>query len=137
MDDLMKMIFRPGTLVLAIAIYASTHIFRRIVETARPGLKRQATEMDKAAMYGSKMAMWWNEVVLYAMPVIAGAGFAFWPSEFLFGAELATKDRAMLACGVGWFSGTVYKAIRKALMAKAGLPDTGDSMVPVRPSDRP
>jgi len=136
MDDLMKMIFRPGTLVLAIAIYASTHIFRRIVETARPGLKRQATEMDKAAMYGSKMAMWWNEVVLYAMPVVAGAGFAFWPSMFLFG-DLATKDRVMLACGVGWFSGTVYKAIRKALMAKAGLPDTGDSMVPVRPSDRP
>jgi hypothetical protein len=38
----------------------------------------------------------------------------------------------MLACGVGWFSGTVYKAIRKALLAKAGLPvDKTDSVPPM------
>lgn len=130
MDDLLGMIFRPGTLVLAVVIYASTHILRRVVETARPDLRRQATEMDKAAMYGSRLAMWWNEVVLYTLPVIVGALFAMKPSPFLFGEELPTKDRALLACGVGWFSGTVYKAIRKALLAKAGLPDTGDSTPP-------
>lgn len=131
MDELLQMIFRPGTLVLAVAIYASTHIFRRIVETAKPTLKRQATELEKAAMYSGKAAMWWNEVILYALPVLAGVAFAFVPSVFLFG-ELDTKDRVMLACGVGWFSGTVYKAIRKALLAKAGLPaDKTDSVPPM------
>jgi len=123
------MIFRPGTLVLAVAIYAITHIFRRVVETARPDFKKKASEMDNAAMYGSKTAMWWNEVVLYALPVLAGAGFAFWPSIFLFG-DLPTKDRALLACGVGWFSGTVYKGVKKALMAKAGITEPAGGSEP-------
>jgi hypothetical protein len=130
MDELITMIFRPGTLVLAVAIYAATHIIRRVVETAKPDLKRKASEMDKAAMYGNKLALWWNEVVLYAMPVVLGGlSGRYLPSEFLFG-ELTGKDRILLACGVGWFSTMVHKAVRKALASKAGIPDKGSESDP-------
>lgn len=129
MEELIRTIFKPGLLALAIAIYAVTHVVRRIVETARPGLKKKASEMDNAAMYGSRLALWWNEVVLYAMPVLAGAGSGLFQSAFIFG-DLSQKDRILVGCGVGWFSGVIYKIFRKILASKAGIPESKNSEPP-------
>jgi len=129
MEELLQAILKPGLLALAVAIYAVTHVARRVVETASPGLKKKASEMDKAAMYGSRLALWWNEVVLYAMPVIVGAGSGFYKSAFIFGA-LDQKDRILVGCGVGWFSGTLYKIARKLLASKAGIPESKNSEPP-------
>ncbi len=120
MDELLSYMLRPGVLTIAMVAYISTMLLRRVVETALPGMKKLAGEMDHAKMYASKGAVWWNEVVLYALPVLIAGGLGLVDSGFLHGPVETPGARVMFSCGIGWFSGMIYKAIRKGLGGKLG-----------------
>lgn len=121
LDEITKYVFRPGTFAVAVAVVIITFFIKKIVETAWPKMKKQAHEMDDKSMYLSKVALWWNEVVLYAIPVVAGGCFGFSKSEFLSGDIDTVGARVMFQAGVGWFSAFLYKILRKVIQQKTGV----------------
>ena len=83
MDQLIAQFWHLGTLYLGIAVVITTFFVRRIVEQAAPSLKKAAPENDPKLTYKTKLAEWWNGVILYALPVIAGIlGATVWRSYF-------------------------------------------------------
>lgn len=138
MDDLISLLLRPGTAVLALAVVILTFFTRKIVETSLPWWKVQtlknkdgkATEYHHR--YVTRWAEWWNEVILRAVPVLYGMSFGFINAEFLFGpANEKFVLRLMFGGGVAWVSGLLYKGVRKFIADKAGLTlpadDAGES----------
>lgn len=123
MDQLIAQFWHLGTLYLGCAIIIVTFFARRIVELSVPSLKKQAHENDKKLTYKTKAAEWWNGVVLYALPVIAGiAGAMVWQDFFCSGAAAESlKDAGMFGAIIGWFSSFLYKVIRKTLKKKTGI----------------
>jgi hypothetical protein len=121
MDQLIAQFWHRGTLYLGVAVVIVTFFARRIVELAAPSLKKQADENDEKPTYKTKMAEWWNGVILYAIPVVAGIlGAVFWRSYFCADVE-SLKDAGMFGAIVGWFSSFLYKVIRKTLKKKTGI----------------
>lgn len=121
MDGILEHLMRPGTLVVAVAVVILTFFTKKVSETAWPSLKKRATEMEAAPMYMTMFAMWWNEVILYAIPVVFGAAFGLVRSEFLHGTIVDLGGRLAFCAGTGWFSGLLYKGVRKAIMQKTGI----------------
>jgi hypothetical protein len=118
--DILDLLLRPGTYVLGLAVYVATWLTRRGVQTAWPSLKKQADANDPAITYLTPMSRWWNEVILYAVPVAYGALASCIPSQFLFdGFDGGAKF--MYGAGVGWCSSFLYKALKKAVLARAGM----------------
>lgn len=115
--DILDLLLRPGTYVLGIVIYVVTRLTRKGVELKWPSLKKQADANDPQLSYLTPMSRWWNEVILYAAPVVLGGLASLVPSQFLFeGIDGAAKS--MYGMGVGWFSGMLYKALKKAVLSR-------------------
>ena len=134
--DIIELLTRPGTYVLAVAIFIFTFLLKRVVETAAPWLKKQHDENSPKVTYLTTGARWWNEVILYLLPVTLGvlAG-ALLKSEFFFDGIGDKGGRLGFGGGVGWFSGLLYKILKKLIRQKFGLeltPSTGDSDAPPR-----
>lgn len=132
--DIIGLMTRPGTYVLGIAIFIAVFFIKRIVEGAMPWLKKQHDENSPKITYLTTGARWWNEVMLYLFPVLLGclAG-AFLKSDFFFDAIGDKGGRIGFGGGVGWFSGFLYKLLKKLIWQKFGLelvPSTGDSEAP-------
>ncbi len=124
MDDInsvMSYVWRPGTLTIAVAVVILTFFTRKIVESIRPNLKKRANEMQAAPMYASATGMWWNEVILYAIPVLYGAAFAFVKSSFLHHDVMDFGGKLAFCGGIGWFSSLLYKGVRKVILQKTGV----------------
>ena len=117
-----------GTGILAVTIYIITFFVRRVVETAKPGLKKQADENASNATYLTPGARWWSKVILPAVPVIAGVLLGFFHVPYLFDAPgLEPGAPAMFFGGViGWFATMLYKGVRLAIKKKTGV-DIGPS----------
>jgi undecaprenyl pyrophosphate phosphatase UppP len=126
--DIIDLLTRSGTYVLAMAVFILTWVLRAIVETAWPSLKKHADANCIAYTYKTAGSRWWNEVLLYIIPVAIGGLFGLTvSSSFLFGDihELSTK--VTLGGVVGWLASFLYKILRKAIKQKTGvdiLPDT-------------
>lgn len=112
---------RPGVLTIAVSVYVLVLGIRKFVEMVWPTLRKTAGEMAPAPMYASKAGMWWNEVVLHVLPVVIGGLFGLIHSSFLQGPLDKWGDAVMFDCGIGWFSGTLYKGVMKALSSKLGI----------------
>jgi hypothetical protein len=118
--DILDLLTRSGTYVLAVAVFVCTFFVRKIVELVWPSLKKQADANSAAPSYLTPLSRWWNEVILYALPVVFGALSAVADSEFLFeGIDGGAK--VLYGCGVGWFSGFLYKALKKAVANKVNV----------------
>ncbi len=132
--DIVSLLTRPGTYVLAVGIFIFTFILKRVVETAMPWLRKQHDENSPKVTYLTTGARWWNEVVLYLLPVTLGVLIgAFIHSDFFFDGIGDKGGRLGFGGGVGWFSGVLYKILKKLLWQKFGLeitPTTGDSDAP-------
>ncbi len=151
----MESIFTPMLVVavVATACFIMTFLVRKVVETGWPALKPMKITADDAAkgtaleasrtsgnvaIYSSKMAQWWNEVILYAMSPIWGGlfGFAmrnvtFFPEEVR-GAPFAV----MFGVCVGFMCGFFFKLLKKLFLDKAGITDASalpSSSVPPPP----
>lgn len=123
--DILALMTRSGTYVLAIAVFVLTFFTRKVVELVWPSLKKQSDANSLNITYLTTMSRWWNEVILYALPVVYGALSAVLRSVFIFdGIDGGAK--VMYGCGVGWFSGFLYKALKKVVASKVGLDDAGD-----------
>jgi hypothetical protein len=147
LQDLTSLILRPGTFAISVAVVILTFFAKRIVELALPQWKATTVltdtpspdpkELLKAHTYKSRPAMWWNEVILYAIPVTFGALIGLMRSEFLHGpANAELGARIMWSAGVGWFSSFFYTILRRVLLQKTGvdIKPGGASIAPVIPS---
>lgn len=127
MEQILAQVLRPGTFVVAVAVVIATFFIKRIAELTHPKLKKtkqvggEGKEVIRATAYANKLSLWWNEVILYAIPVLVGALFALSSSEFLFGDIDTVGGKAMFSAGVGWFSGFFYKIFRKLVLKKTGV----------------
>lgn len=123
--DILELLTRPGTYVLGIAVYVLTFFTRKVVQLEWPSLKKQADANDPQITYLTPMSRWWNEVILYAIPVAYGGAACIVQSTFLFeGIDGGAKF--MYGAGVGWFSSFLYKAIKKAISNKMGIQEVSE-----------
>jgi len=81
MEEITSQILRPGTFAIAVAVFIATFFTRRVVEILRPTWKNS----KGTAPYTGKMQMWWNSVIIYAVPVVFGMLFSLSKSVWLFG----------------------------------------------------
>jgi hypothetical protein len=126
--DIVGLLTRPGTYVLGVAIFIFTFLARRIVESAQPKWKKQADANDPKTTYLTAWSRWWNEVILYVMPVAFGLASGFIKSDFFFAGIGDKGGRLIFGAMVGWFSSFLYKCLRKVVKQRLGVdivPDTG------------
>jgi hypothetical protein len=129
MDQAIQQFLQTGTLVLAFAVFIATFFVRRIVETAVPKLAKKADENEKGATYETAFARWWNQVILYAIPVTLGASAGLINMPFIFGENIQTlAGRCFFGAVVGWFSSFFYKVFRKMLVKHVKVEDPGDGL---------
>lgn len=120
--DIIVLLTRSGTYVLAVAVFAIVMMLRRFIETAAPSLKKKADENAPEPTYATSMARWWNQVILFNMPVAVGGLFGlFIQSEFFFGDIAERSVRMTLGGVIGWFSSFLYNLLRRAIKQKMGL----------------
>jgi len=125
MDDLLKLI--SGPLSLAVMVVICVFFTRRITELLLPHLKKKNP-------YVTKFSQWYNQVILYAIPLVYGALFALIPSKFLFGDVEGYFSKLFMACTVAWFSGLLYKVFKKLILKKYDVDvKLGESPVEVPP----
>jgi hypothetical protein len=127
-----------GTGILAVTVYIITFFVRRIVETIRPGLKKQADENHPDVTYLTSMSRWWSKVILPAIPVVAGVVLGAFHTPYLFDAPGLTKGAPSMFFGavVGWFSTMLYKGVRLAIKNKTGVDISPSDSVAPTPDDQ-
>lgn len=131
--DIISILTRPGTYVLGLAIFIITFFTRRVIESIFPRLKKQSDANSPTLTYMSPMARWWNEVILYALPVLYGMAGGFIKSDFFYDGIDTIGAKISFGVVVGWFSGFLYKLIRKVIAQKFGIeftPGPSDSVAP-------
>jgi len=123
MDQAVTALLKLESVYLAVAVVIVTFFVRRIVETAVPSAKKKADENAAGITYETSFARWWNSVILYAIPVVAGSGMAM--AAVASGWEMlpvSTLGGAAISGGiVGWFSSFLYKVFRKVLKQRTGI----------------
>lgn len=134
--DFITLLTRSGTYVMAIAVFIATWFIRTITENVWPKLKKQADANDSRVTYLTAMSRWWNEVMLYAIPVLIGGTFGLMNSSFFFGDIVGFSSKATLGGVVGWLSSFLYKVMRKTVKQRLGidlLPDQDAPMLTDQP----
>jgi hypothetical protein len=125
MDEVASQILSYRTLILMVANLIGTFFVRRIVETAFPKVKQAAPETKLAVSYTNAWSVWWNQVILYAIPVLIGIGLAVSVTDWMPAEEgmLPISKAGLVIYGgiTGWFSGFGYKVVRKVLKQKTGI----------------
>jgi prepilin signal peptidase PulO-like enzyme (type II secretory pathway) len=106
MDNALSSFLGWHTLVFALACWILTFFTRRIAEMARPGLKENR---------------WWTQVILYAIPVFWGGSSASLATMYPFPEGISSfSARLFFGVVVGFFSGFMYKVVKKVVLKKVG-----------------
>lgn len=128
MDDALSQFLGFHTLVFALACFILTSITRHVVETAVPAVVAKKTQAQEAStVYGSSLSVWWNQVILYVLPVFWGATAALVAKMYPFPPGIqATSGRIFFGIVVGFFSGFLFKVVKKALLGKVGASTDAD-----------
>ena len=119
--DIIALLTRPGTYVLAVIVFVVVFFIRRIVENIWPNLKKQHDENSPKITYLTAPARWWNTVILAALPVAFGALSSFMKSDFFFDGIGDKGGRIAFGGCVGWFAGFLYQALKGLVKQKMGL----------------
>jgi hypothetical protein len=119
--DIIGLLTRPGTYVLGLAIYIVTFFIRRIVEGIQPKWKKQADANAAKTTYLTTWSRWWNEVILYAIPVYFGGASGLLKSDFFFAGIGDKGGRIIFGVAVGYLSSFLYKCLQKVIKQKLGL----------------
>ncbi len=115
------------TLIFGLMCWILTFITRRIVETALPHLKKSADANHKDVTYKTTFARWWNEVILYVMPPSWGALAGGLASMYPFPDGLTSLSaRLFFGVVVGFFSGFIYKIVKKVVLKKFDIVKESD-----------
>lgn len=127
--------------VISVMVVIFTFFTKRVVEMLVPAArkKKQVGDVDvgdveikavkqkkalvSVSTYHGNFGRWWNEVILYAIPVFYGFLIALigGSSDWLFPGLDTLSVKVMVGCGVGWFSSLFYKIIRKLVLKKTGV----------------
>ncbi len=138
MDGVVSQFLSKGTAIIAIVVVIAGFFIKRIVEMVWPNLRPVANEMSSKPMYKNKASLWWNQIGLYALPVLIGMLFGFLvKEEFLFGSDIkTTSGRVFYAGCVGWFADFLYEVVQKALLKSTGvsLPNPDDRVPSISPT---
>lgn len=141
MEDVVSQFLSKGTAIIAITVVILVFFTKRIVEMVWPKLRPLANEMDQKPMYTNKAALWWNQIGLYALPVVIGALLGLFINEpFIFGEDIkTTSGRVFYAGVVGWFADFLYEVVQKVLQQKTGvsLPNPDERTPSVSPTPPP
>jgi len=119
--DIVALLTRPGTYVLAVIIFVATLFVRRSFENVWPTLKKQHDENSPKITYLTAMSRWWNTVLLPALPVAFGALSTLLRSDFFFDGIGDKGGRIAFGGCVGWFAGFIYQALKRAFKQKMGI----------------
>lgn len=136
MDDAISQFLTKGTAVIVVIVVMANFFVKRIVESIWPRLRAVANEMDHKPMYTNKAALIWNQIGLYALPVVIGGHLGLFNEPFLFGEEIqTTQGRVFFAAVVGWFADFGYEVVQKTLLKTTGvkLPNPDSYMPSVNP----
>jgi hypothetical protein len=128
MDAAVAQFLTTGTVMIAIMVVIVNFFVTRTVEMVWPRLKPTGAAMDHKPMYAGKAGMWWNEIGLYALPMVIGCTIGGLVNEtFLFGDITTHTGRVFYAGVVGWFADFLYTVIQKVLYKSTGvqLPSPG------------
>lgn len=138
MDDAWKEFLGIHTLIFSFICWVGTFFVRRIVENIWPHLKKQADENSPNATYLTPMSRWWNQVILYLVPVVLGAGAAAVATAYPFPAGIQSLSaRLFFGTVIGFFSGYLYKVVRQIVARVTGVQLEGASAPPGPGSMRP
>ena len=124
MDQVAERLFSLVVVVVGLSSWAGTFLIRKIVETAVPSAKKQADANHPNKSYLTTFARWWNEVILYATPVVIGM-----VASLCYPQDIKTSGKLVLGALVGFFSSFVYKIVKKVISKKFDV-DLGDSNAP-------
>jgi len=107
------------TLVFALACWILTFLTRRIVETAVPSAKKALDVNKGETPYKTTFARWWNEVLLYVIPVAWGGTSASIATFYPFPEGIESfSARLFFGVVIGFFSGFLYKVLKKVILKK-------------------
>ncbi len=130
MDEAVEHLLSLKAAELLIAVVIFTFFVRRVIETEWPYLKKAASEMVAAKTYTSKMSSWWNQVILYAIPVVIGAALPLFVRELTPEGVTSTGSIILYGMKVGWFSSFGYKVLKQVVKKKTGLDLPGNTLPP-------
>lgn len=137
MDAVVSQFLSKGTAIIAVLVVISGFFVKRVVEIVWPQLRASANEMDHKPMYTNKAALWWNQIGLYALPVVLGGLIgAFVKEPLLFDPSIQTKSgHVFYAAVVGWFADFLYEVLQKAFYKSTGvqLPNPDEAVPSVKP----
>lgn len=111
---------RPGTYILAGCIFLVTQFIKTVVQAIWPWFKKKAHENSPEITYVTPMAMWWNKVILRAVPVLLGGTSALLKADFFFG-QLPLDARIMTGGLVGGLAGYLVAVGKRLLEKKTGV----------------
>lgn len=124
--DVVDLFTRPGTYVLGVGIFITVFMIRKIIESIWPRLKKQVDANNPKITYLTSIARWWNEVILYFLPVMIGIFCGFIRSDFLFSGIGDKGGKLIFGAVIGWFASFIYKLLRKVIKQKLGVDITPD-----------
>jgi hypothetical protein len=124
MDEALTNFVGWHTLIFGLACWILTFFTRRVVETAVPSLKKAADANQEGKTYKTTFARWWNEAVLYSIPVLWGGLSASLATMYPFPAGITSfSARLFFGIVVGFFSGFIYKILKKIIFKKFDIVD--------------
>lgn len=123
MDKLLEWFARPGIVVLIVTFVWTTYVVRSILETAMPRLKQSATGLPTVWVLAN---LWWNKVVLEALPMLLAVLISWSDNEFLFGSIKTYQTRFLFAAAVAYVSAIVFKVGKLVIARHFGVKISGD-----------
>jgi len=115
------------TLIFGLMCWILTFLTRKVVETAIPTAKKVVDANVAGATYKTTFARWWNEVILYVLPVAWGSVTATAATMYPFPQGLDSfSARLFFGIVVGFFSGFIYKILKKIVLKKFDIVDESD-----------
>lgn len=131
MDDAWKEFLGIHTLIFSFICWVGTFFARRIVENIWPHLKKQADENSTRTTYLTPSARWWNQVILYLIPVAIGTFSAAVATAYPFPVGIQSLSaRLFFGTVIGFFSGYLYKVVRQIIARVTGVQIDGSSAPP-------
>jgi hypothetical protein len=119
MDSALNQLLNLGTMVFAVSIVIATFFIRRVVETQWPALRKKADENAPSITYSTRLARWYQQVILYGIPVFVGGLLGLLKITYFFPESVQTAVGRIFYGGVvGWFSSAIYKVVKRVLASK-------------------
>lgn len=137
MNNLLESFSFVGVASLAVSIYAGSTLVRKLLELALPELVKEErrTSTTKVTIYSSKLAAWYNELLLYALPYFVASLLAILEVPFIHGDLGSYTERFFFSMLIATVSAGVYKGVKKTIPALFGALGDEDKTPSIPPKE--